>query len=1006
MRQKNKQRLFTELQLLENRRLLTTASVDSSHVLNIAGSGSGDTIFVNRKSNGKVSVTGVGTQFTMGSGSGQFNKISITGGGGSDNISISSNVTYLSATIAGGTGNDTIGGGVGNDLLSGNDGNDRLDGASAGGDTLTGGGGLDTSNYSSRTDALKITLDGTSNDGGSNGAEGDNVQTEEVLGGSGNDTITGSAGDDYLSGGAGADSITGNGGNDVITGSTGSDKMYGNAGDDFLQAQNQDADVVNGGTNPGNTPDLDLASIDDIDTPNFAKGGGNAGPGFSPSDVDPNFGDNGKVTGPMLGWDYINASTMDSQGRIIFVGGAYYDSEDFVAARYNADGTFDYTFGNEGVAHVDFTPDGNEGYADDDVAYGVTVDADDNIIIVGSSYPISDGRYDPDFAIVKLLEEFGAPDPEYGDEGRVRIDSLENFASDAAADVVVQRDGKIVVAGYYEYGGMVSSFTEEGSDFDVLRLTPEGDLDPTFNEGSPLLIDIGMYDFANSLALQNFASDEGAQRIVISGTSDDDFSLARLTANGSIDGSFGDEGTAVRDFGAYESLADIAVNDSNQVYAVGSTDDRQLDVVDAVAGVLARFDADGQFVDLRIESRGEYLTYNAVAIDNEGRILVGGENGEDFVIGRYNDSDLKLDKTFADDLVYTDFTDPEDEGLDLDYAFGVFVREDGRIIETGVNDFNGDGGIQNAMVMFQGGDARDDGELAVDEIERIVDDEDVFGNPPDPEVKKHLDALSSTGKFYVLGQPKDDGSVDLPLTDGNDVVRFFTVEDGEGNEVLGVDVNGVVLYYRQDGGLPPGFAPGGDVATLLRFDLKKGNDQILGNSNVLIPLEIYCGDGNDSVVGGDVSDVIFGQAGNDSIESQNGNDIVVGGDGNDFIRGSGNRDIVIGGKGKDDLSGGSSDDILIAGNTSHDSNLSSLQALLAEWTSSNDYTTRINNLRNGGGANGSVKLVTSGSGQNVFNDNSKDSLKGADGRDWFIRSTSTASDVLADRASDETITTV
>src|SRR4029079_1309959 len=95
--------------------------------------------------------------------------------------------------------------------------------------------------------------------------DADTCPTEEVIACAGNDTITGSAADDFFGGGAGADSLVGNGGNDQLTGSSGIDKLLGNDGDDFLQAQNQNQDTVNGGSNSNGTADFDLASIDSID---------------------------------------------------------------------------------------------------------------------------------------------------------------------------------------------------------------------------------------------------------------------------------------------------------------------------------------------------------------------------------------------------------------------------------------------------------------------------------------------------------------------------------------------------------------------------------------------------------------------------------------------------------------------------------------------------------------------------------------------------------------------
>ncbi len=237
------------LEQLEIRRMLSTASVSSTHVLNIVGTPGNDTIVVNKLSNGKVSVSGVTTQFTAGSGSGQFKTININAGNGNNLVQINNNVPYTASTIIAGSGNDTLTGGIGNDSINGGGGNDTLDGGGGGADSLIGGTGTDLANYSYRTDNLNISLDGLNNDGAA--GEKDNVQTEEVVTGSGNDFIDGSSGDDFLSGGAGSDTLLGEDGNDVLTGSAGLDSMLGGAGDDFIQAQNQDADTLNGGGAPG-----------------------------------------------------------------------------------------------------------------------------------------------------------------------------------------------------------------------------------------------------------------------------------------------------------------------------------------------------------------------------------------------------------------------------------------------------------------------------------------------------------------------------------------------------------------------------------------------------------------------------------------------------------------------------------------------------------------------------------------------------------------------------------
>jgi Ca2+-binding RTX toxin-like protein len=57
-----------------------------------------------------------------------------------------------------------------------------------------------------------------------------------LSGGSGNDTLTGGAGEDLMVGGAGDDTITGAANNDFLIGGNGSDRIVGSAGNDILVA--------------------------------------------------------------------------------------------------------------------------------------------------------------------------------------------------------------------------------------------------------------------------------------------------------------------------------------------------------------------------------------------------------------------------------------------------------------------------------------------------------------------------------------------------------------------------------------------------------------------------------------------------------------------------------------------------------------------------------------------------------------------------------------------------
>jgi streptogramin lyase len=173
-----------------------------------------------------------------------------------------------------------------------------------------------------------------------------------------------------------------------------------------------------------------------------------------------------------------------------------------------------------------------------------------------------------------------------------------------------------------------------------------------------------------------------------------------------------------------------------------------------------------------------------------------------------------------------------------------------------------------------------------------------------------------------------------------------------------------------------------------------GKDQLFGEAGNDVLLG---GDNNDFLFGGTGNDQLFGQAGNDQLFGENGNDIIVGGDGNDKLFGGNGRDLLIGGDGSDQLFGETGDDILVSGSTANDENQEALAAIEAEWTSSNNYATRVSNITSGGGANGSFTLDDT----TVIDDGLVDLLYGGGGSDWFRIGTG---DKVKDKTSGEIVT--
>ena len=91
------------------------------------------------------------------------------------------------------------------------------------------------------------------------------------MGGNGNDTLTGTPGNDSLNGGNGNDSLIGNAGNDTLIGGNGTDFLVGSAGNDLLNGDNGN-DTLRGGLGNdiltgGNGSDVFVfAALDGTDT--------------------------------------------------------------------------------------------------------------------------------------------------------------------------------------------------------------------------------------------------------------------------------------------------------------------------------------------------------------------------------------------------------------------------------------------------------------------------------------------------------------------------------------------------------------------------------------------------------------------------------------------------------------------------------------------------------------------------------------------------------------------
>jgi hypothetical protein len=188
------------------------------------------------------------------------------------------NSASIDVEVNGGDGADSLTGGSQGDKLYGGNGDDLLDGAGSS-DVLSGDDGRDRVSYATRTAPLNVNLGSWWGGDGEYG-EWDFVSSsvEEVVGGSGNDKMTGTSAANTFIGGAGNDILEGREGNDVLEGGAGTDTLDASSGDDTLRSRDATADTVNCGAG---TDSIDFDAIDTLATD--CERPATPGPGTAPS---------------------------------------------------------------------------------------------------------------------------------------------------------------------------------------------------------------------------------------------------------------------------------------------------------------------------------------------------------------------------------------------------------------------------------------------------------------------------------------------------------------------------------------------------------------------------------------------------------------------------------------------------------------------------------------------------------------------------------------------------
>lgn len=442
--------------------------------------------------------------------------------------------------------------------------------------------------------------------------------------------------------------------------------------------------------------------------------------------VDTSFGVSGRATASGAGG--ATSAFIQPDGKLVFVGYISFPGR-FDFARFTSAGVLDNTFGSNGITHI------AAGYSDLYTSSAV-MHPDGKIQAVGYVRPSFDqdwlaaaGRVNPD----------GSPDDTFGDGGRVVTSLLPGpqkiFGS------VLDTDGKVLMVGSgrgdvllgklrqdgsvdTDYGDQGITTTDAGDlpcDASAMALRPDGKMIIAGSRGNsvPLVARLNAdaspdtsFNQSGKLVLNQW---EGVkvtgvvvrpdERVIITGNyngglDNTGFMIGRITPGGLIDSSFGDQG---RVFVSSATAAALALDTEGRILVGGSST--------LGSHTVFRFNEDGT-PDRYFGRQGKFnipdsSTLTALTIQTDGKIVTVGQAGEGanriFLTSRLN-SNGTLDSGFGKGgIVHTDITEWPD------YATSVATDASGRIVVAGysiasnlhnafvVARYNGDGSLDHTF---------------------------------------------------------------------------------------------------------------------------------------------------------------------------------------------------------------------------------------------------------------------------------------------------------------------
>jgi uncharacterized delta-60 repeat protein len=451
-------------------------------------------------------------------------------------------------------------------------------------------------------------------------------------------------------------------------------------------------------------------------------------------------------------------------------------------------GLLDTSFGGTGSEKMSFA----EGV--DDKSYGVMIQSDGKIIVLGQSRVNS--QYVEDVVLVRYLPD-GKIDTSFGTNGDGTVVTSIGPARDYAWGGNIDANGKIVVVGGSVVGG-------GGKSAFICRYNEDGTPDNTFSSDGKTLVFV-----ANGEDIFTEVEFDSNNKIIAAGWTENvsnqtmDSLVARFNEDGSPDSSFDGDGKRIDAFHPTKAdrFWDMGIQSDNKIVCSGyiyDGDDSDM--------LVARYNTDGTLDDsfsddgwhfFEIESTTE-MAYSLAIQPSDQKIILAGytRNNTDYP---YNARCMVL-RMNTDGSLDTTFDPVENDGISTfllntnNKIWRCTLKSDEKILVTGSNllpDSSVEDGINEEILVAQ---LNTDGSL---------------------DTSFNYDGFFTTG----FGSGLDLTNWIAVQTDGKILASGYS-DNGE-------DLDFVLIRLTEDGSLDAGFGATG----YLKISIGDGADQALAAAN-------------------------------------------------------------------------------------------------------------------------------------------------------------------------------